>query len=145
MSKRDTILEAYKTLLGTISTTNGYNTDVQRVERKMLFWDTEEHFPVLMVLGGNEEFEDTLGGSVYSTLHIKIRGYSQNSSDPESALCDIIDDVITALDSDDNTYKGETTLVSLSTDEGWFHLQQQGFGFFEIEITVLYTFERGNP
>ena len=145
MSTRDTILDAYKTLLEGISTSNGYNTDVQRVERKMLFWDTEEHFPVLMVLGGNEEFEDTLGGKVYSNLHIKIRGYSQNSSDPESALCDIIDDVLTAVDSASNTYASMTTLVGVTTDEGWFHLQQQGFGMFEVEVVVFYSFERGNP
>ena len=145
MSTRDTILDAYKTLLGNISTTNGYNTDVQKVERKMLFWDTEEDFPVLMVLGGNEEFEDTLGGKVYSTLHIKIRGYSQNTTDPETALCDIIDDVITIMDDSSNLYADMTTLVGLTTDEGWFHLQQQGFGMFEIEITVFYSFERGAP
>lgn len=145
MSIRDTILDAYKSLFEGISTTNGYNCDVQKVERKMLFWDTEEAFPVLMVLGGNEEFDDTLGGRVYSTLHVKIRGYSQNTADPETALCNIIDDVITALDSPSNAYAGQTTLVNLTTDEGWFHLQQQGFGMFEMEITVLYTFERGEP
>ena len=145
MSLRNDILDAYKDLLETITTDNGFNTTVQRVERKMLFWDTEEHFPVLMVLGGNEEFEDTLGGKVYSNLHIKIRGYSQNSSTPEEALCDIIDDVLTVIDSSSNTYADKTTLVGLSTDEGWFHLQQQGFGMFEIEIKVFYSFERGNP
>mgnify|MGYP000294707308 CR=1 FL=1 len=46
MSNRDTILDSFKTLLGNISVANGYNTDVQKVERKMLYWDVEEAFPV---------------------------------------------------------------------------------------------------
>jgi len=145
MTTRDTILDSFKDLLSTISTANGYNTDVAKVERKMLYWDAEETFPVLMVIGGNEEFEDTLGGPVYSTLHIKIRGYSQDSTDPETALCDIIADVLKAIDSTDNSYRGETTIVSLETDEGWFNFQEQGFGYFDLEVTVLYSFTKGNP
>ena len=145
MSNRDTILDSFKTLLGNISIANGYNTDVQKVERKMLYWDVEEAFPVLMVIGGDEDFEDTLGGNVFSTLHIKIRGYSQDTTDPETALCNIIADVLTIIDSQDNTYRDSTSIISLMTDEGWFNFQEQGFGFFDLEITVLYNFARGNP
>ena len=145
MSLRDTILDSFKTLLGNISIANGYNTDVQKVERKMLYWDVEENFPVLMVIGGNEDFDDTLGDKVYSTLHVKIRGYSQDTDDPETALCNIIDDVITIIDSTDNTYRDKTTILNLLTDEGWFNFQEQGFGFFDLDLTVLYSFDKGNP
>jgi len=145
VSRRDAILDSFKQLLSTITTANGYNCDVAKVERKMLYWDAEESFPVLMVLGGNEEFEDTLGSVVYSTLHIRIRGYSQDSTDPETALCNIIADVIKAIDSQDNPYRNETTFIRLETDEGWFNFQEQGFGYFDLEITVLYSYEKGNP
>ena len=145
MSARDTILDNFKQLLSDISTANGYNCDVTKVERKMLYWDVEESFPVLMVLGGNEEYEDTLGSVVYSTLHIRIRGYSQDSTDPETALCNIIADVIKAIDSQDNPYRNETSIIRLETDEGWFNFQEQGFGYFDLEVTVRYSFEKGNP
>jgi len=145
MSTRDTVLDSFKTLLQGISTASGYNTDVVKVERKMLYWDAETDFPVLMVLGGEEEFEDTLGDVVYSSLHINIRGYSQDSTDPETALCNIIADVIKAIDSTSNTYRDSTTIVRLETDEGWFNFQEQGFGYFDLEVVVMYSFSKGNP
>jgi len=145
MSNRDTILGAYATLLGTITTSGGYANNVAKVAQNMLYWDQEETFPVIMVLGGNEEFEDTLDGSVYSTLHVLIRGYSQNTSDPDAALNSIIADVLKVLESGGNTYAAKQRILLLETDEGWFNFQEQGFGYFNLELTVFYGFTRGTP
>lgn len=145
MSNRDSILAGYVTLLGTILKTNGYVNNVAKVEQKMLYWDQEETFPVLMVLGGNEEFEDTLGGKVYSNLSVLIRGYSQHTTDPDAALNSIIADVLKALDASDNSYKDKQKFIRLETDEGWFNFQEQGFGYFNLEVEVFYGFTRGTP
>ena len=145
MSTRNDVLGAYATLLATISTANGYANDVVKVAQRMLYWDQEEGFPVLMVLGGNEEFEDTLDGKVYSTLHVLIRGYSQNSSDPDSALNSIIADVLKVLESPGNSYADKQRILTVETDEGWFNFQEQGFGYFNLELTTFYGFNRGAP
>lgn len=145
MSERNDILDHFVSLLSGISVANGYVNDVAKVNRGMLYWDQEETFPVLMVIGGDEDYEDTLDGNVISTLHVLIRGYSQDASAPETALCSIIADTLKAIDSTSNNYRSGMSIVSLATDEGWFNFQEQSFGYFDLEVTVLYSFVRGNP
>lgn len=145
-SNRSLLLEFYKKMFESIKEANGFENDVKQVERKMLFYDTVASFPVLMVLGGGEKFEDTLGGRVISTLQIKIRGYSKDEEDPQGAIDSLIEDVLNILDDPTyNTYHSKCKLASLDTDEGWMAPDTNGVGMMEVTVEQMYTFERGTP
>lgn len=145
MSERDTILGDFKTLLEGITRGNGFNNNVRKVERKMLFIDQEDP-PVLMILGGAEDFDDLMDGSVYSSMDIKVRGYSRDPKDPEEALCNLLEDVLTRLeDSSENSHHANMSITGLETDEGWIHMEAEGVAMFEIAVKVDYKFTRGSP
>lgn len=147
-SNRELILEDFKTIMGKITEENGFDNDVNTVERMMLTLDNPNiSFPSLMVLGGPEAFEDTLGNQVHSVLTIKIRGYSKDESDPEGALNSLIRDVLSVLENTtyNATYHKAFRPIRLDTDEGWLNTEQNGVGMFELELAVRYRFTRGTP
>ena len=146
MSTRDTILESFKTMAGNITVGNGFVTTVAKSERKFTFWDQIKEYPHVMILGGDESFEDTLGGETSSWMELKIKGYSRDREEPEVALCNIIGDLIRALNSSTyNSYRTSTMMLGVQTDEGWIHSESEGIGMFQINVRVLYQFDRGNP
>jgi hypothetical protein len=147
-SNRELILEDFKTIMGKITEENGFDNDVNTVERKMLTLDNPNiSYPALMVLGGREEYEDTLGGQVHSVLTIMIRGYSKDEEDPEGALNSLIRDVLAILENAtyNATYHKSYRPIRLDTDEGWLNTEQNGVGMFELELQVRYRFTRGTP
>jgi hypothetical protein len=139
-------LNEYRKVLEKISQANGFENDVKKVSRKMLFYDTEDSFPVLMVLGGDERYEDVMGGYVLSRFQIKIRGYSKDVERPDEILNSLIADTLRILDNGDyNKYHVSYKPVSLSTDEGWMSVETEGVGMFELTIEQLYKFQQGAP
>ena len=147
MSNRETILAAFKTMLESVTLANGFESEVTRVVRKMVMLDDPTiSFPVLMVLGGGEIFEDTLGSKTLSRLSIKIMGYTKEESEPEVSLNKLIRDVIVILESPTyNTYSSKYRPIRLDTDEGWLNLELSGLALFEYIVEVIYMFNRDNP
>lgn len=146
-SNRELILEAFKTTMGKITELNGFNNTVTKVVRKMLSYDDPAlTFPVLMVLGGGEVYEDELGDSSLSRFKIKIRGYTKNEADPEGTMNGLIRDVMVVLENKTyNTYHKSYRPISLDCDEGWLSTELNGLALFEFIFEILYRFTRSSP
>lgn len=145
MSNRNTILDAFKEMCGDITKGHGFNNTVKVIERKFLFWDTIQVFPVLMVLGGDENFENVMGGSIASYMDVLIKGYTKNKVEPEVEMCSLIEDVMNILDNPAyNTFHGKCNIISLRTDEGWLSIESEGIGMFEIKLRIVYEFQWGS-
>lgn len=147
ISTRDTILEAFKTDLKNITITNGFQNEIgDRVVRKYVPFDTITHFPVLMVLGGKEDFDDDMGDKTNSEMVAQIGGFTKDSANPESAQCSLISDVIKwANNSTYNTQQRRVQPMGLDTDEGMLHESIEGLALFFISLKVRYKFSRSTP
>jgi hypothetical protein len=147
-SNRELILQSIKsTCENIIEGSNGFNNTVTQVFRRMVTYDDSSlTFPVLMVLGGGEVFEDQFDPKTISKLRVKIRGYTKDEHDPETALNGLIKDVMQVLESKEyNPYYKSYKPISLDTDEGWLSTEMNGLGLFELTIEILYRFSRSDP
>ena len=146
MSIRDTILDNYKTCLGNIIVANGFTNAVKDVQRKFLYYDQVFNFPALMVLGGDEKFEDQLGEYSISRLTVRIVGYTKNVSDPDGASCSFIADVMKCLENATyNINKAKMRIIGVETDEGMLHAAGEGLSMFIITLETIYRFKRDTP
>lgn len=146
MSERNDILGSITTTLKNITKANGYKTAPSKVVRGFLPIEKIMTFPALMVFGGNETFEGMLDGvTVRSAFTIKVRGVTLDKADPETAVCNAIADVLKCLESGDNSLREEMVIHAVDTDEGWFQMEREGSGFFEVSLDIFYTFDRSNP
>jgi hypothetical protein len=146
MSNRNTILEGFKTTLGNISTANGFNFDIGKIERKFLYYDNIFDFPSLMVLGGPEEFEDQLSTTTASRMNVRIIGYIKELNNPESELCKLLEDVLKCLDNDTyNPNKHMMRILNVDTDEGAIHSLSDGIAMFILTLEIFYIFQRNSP
>ena len=146
MSTRNDILEALKDGLKNITTTNGFNLNVSDVVRKFVFFDQINSFPYLLVLGGDEPFEDEIGDTTISRMKVRIVGYSKNSLDPEKEQCKLIEDVLVCLNNDTyNTKKKHMRPIGIETDEGILQEAGEGLSLFVLNLEMTYKFERSNP
>ncbi len=145
ISKRDTILETFKTDLKNITVAKGFQNDVFDVVRKSVYFDQIESFPLLMVLGAGEVYDDTMGTAVVSKMDVNIAGYSKDTNDPESALCSIIADVLKCIDNATyNTQKKNMIPRKLDTDEGALHEAAEGLAMFILTVEVIFAFSWGS-
>lgn len=146
MSNRDTILDNYKTCLANITVDNSFVNTVQDVQRKFLYYDQVFNFPALMVLGGDEKFEDQLGEYSISRLTVRIGGYSKDVSDPDGATCSLLADVMKCLDNATyNINKAKMRIIGVETDEGMLHAASSGLSMFIITLETIYRFKRDTP
>lgn len=146
MSNRNDILEGIKDCLKNITITNSFNLTVRDVVRKFVFYDQINSFPYLMVLGGEENFEDNLSAYSTSRLQIRVAGYTKNSLDPEKEQCKLIDDVLSCLDNVIyNSQKDHMRPLRIETDEGAIHSASEGIAMFVLTLELLYRFDRSNP
>ena len=146
MSVRNDILKDLKTTLEYIKVNNGFSENIKDVERKFLHWSNINTYPVLMVLGGNEEFDEEFGDQTQVDMELKIKGYSKDKSEPEVALCNLIADTWKCLENDTyNSHKAKMRPVRMLTDEGWLNLDTEGLAMFELQFIVHYRFSRSNP
>ncbi len=146
-SNREALLDFFKTMLKNITVAHGFDNTVTNVVRKMVAYDDSTiSFPILMVLGGGEVYEDELSKYTKSTLSIKIRGYIKDDIDPETALNSLVKDVLSILENSSyNTYKSKYRPIRLDTDEGFLNLEVNGVALFELLIEIQYRFDRNNP
>lgn len=142
---RNTILDDFVTCLSSISIASGYEQDIDQTVRAFLPYEKIFTFPVLMVLGGGEEFTPLIDGDIQSLFSIIIRGYTKNVDTPEKTSCDLIKDVLKVLESTENTHKEIMQIISIATDEGFFGLEFEGAAMFEILVQMQYQFPHENP
>jgi hypothetical protein len=145
-SNRDTILDALKSCLENITTDNGFNYTVSKIERKFLYYDNIFNFPFISVLGGPEEFEDELNDYTISRMTVRIVGYNKDIDNPEQAQCDLLEDVLKCLDNDTyNTIKSKMRPTGIDTDEGALHEEGAGISLFVLSLEIVYRFKRNAP
>lgn len=146
-SNREMMLESIKETCINIKIINGFDNTVSQVVRKMLSYDNPSiTFPVLMVFGGGEVFEDQFGDKTNSKLKVKIRGYTKDEANPEGALNSLIRDVLQVLDDKAyNSYHSKYKPISLDTDEGWLSTEMNGLALFELIIEIFFSFDRNDP
>lgn len=145
MSNRNNLLEGLKNTLFNIKTSNGFNNKVSDVVRKFVWYDQIQSFPYLMVLGGDEPFEDEFGNSL-SRLSTRVVGYAKDSKEPEVAQCELIEDVLKCIDSDSyNPNKKKMRPIKVETDEGMLHSVSDGVSMFVLFLEFIYKFDRSNP
>ncbi len=146
MPNRDTILNGLKTCLENITVAKGFHKSVNKVVREFLYYDAVITFPALMILGGEEVFEDEFGSCTLSRLQVRIIGYSKNSSNPEQEQCELLEDVLICLNNDSyNPYKSKFRPIRVDTDEGLIHAAGEGVSMFILTVEMIYKFERSAP
>jgi len=146
MSKRNDILEGLKDCLKNISTEKNFNTSPRDVVRKFVWFDQVHSFPYLMVLGGNEPFEDELGNTTLSRMAVKVVGYAKSMEEPEKAQCDLIEDVLICLNDEEyNLQKSYMRISGVETDEGMLHALGDGVSMFVGNLEMVFTFDRNSP
>ncbi len=147
MSTRNDFLNSLKTTVGNITTTNGFTNTVKKVERRFVPYDQVFEFPTLCVLGGDEIFEDIMGGYARSNpFNIRILGYAKSVSEPEVAQCSLIADVLKVIDSATyNSNKSKMRPKGLETDEGMIYALSEGVTLFVLTIESFMKFQWSNP
>lgn len=139
---RKAILSNIGTVLATITTANGYKSDVVTVEAVGKGWgdvSTSEK-PWIGYSPGREALQYFPGNSIRSELSITLIAHIAGStqSDRGTKLNDLLDDIIVALSVD--TSRGSnaisTTVLTVETDEG--SADANGFGSMVIGVNVAY-------
>ncbi len=137
--KRDDIASEIKQALENISTAAGYRTDPAVVEVGAKDFDETMEFPALFVAPGNEEITEVMGGSGYlSRLELLVTGLTNEPLSPQKGLQDLLADVVEALDDDGYSFRDQTLIKRVNTDEttlapqGRFILTLQVSSFSEI-------------
>lgn len=146
MSTRDTILDGLVSTFENITLANGFHSDIGKVLRKFIYWDAVFTYPSLMVLGGQEVFEDQMNIHTISRFNVRVIGYSKNKSNPEQAQCELIEDVLKCFENSTyNTYLSKMRPIQIDTDEGMLHEAGEGVGMFIFTIEVIYRYSRSSP
>lgn len=146
MSNRNDILDRMVSALENITITNSFENTVNEVERKFLYVDQVKSFPKLMVLGGDEVFDDTDRTHTISFFDIRIIGFTKNKKEPEVALCSLLSDVLKIVNS--STYNSDyekMTPKRVETDEGLLHESGEGFAMFILTVECVYRWLRSTP
>lgn len=129
-SKREQLLEYLKTLLASITTANGYNNDVQLVERGIRNMRdlTDDKMPALFITMTHEKRKRRTTDKFSGDLQVIIVGYVNNtkgdlssgSTGVELDLDRLIEDVTKAIETDplqgDRVY--DTEITDIATDDG---------------------------
>jgi hypothetical protein len=140
------MLEGIKNCLLNITTIHGFNFNVKDVVRRFVFFDQISSFPYLMVLGGDEPFEDTFGTETLSRLRVRVAGYAKSAQEPEKEQCKLIEDVLSCLDNTTyNTKKKYMRPIGIETDEGMLHVAGEGLSMFVLSLEMTYKFSRSDP
>jgi hypothetical protein len=146
MSNRNDKLEGIKDCLKNISMERNFKTSPRDVVRKFVFFDQVHSFPYLMVLGGDEPFEDELGNKTLSRLRARVVGYAKSAEKPEEAQCDLIEDVLSCLDNEEyNLQKKYMRILGIETDEGMLHAAGDGISMFVANLELTFVWERSSP
>lgn len=128
---RNTILDAYKTLFEGRDNISGACRGRKPVS------SVHVH-PYVMVMGGSEEQDDMLEPLSYSLMSVVLAGITFNPSDPDGEQCELIQELRDAIESDDNLYREDSSILTVDTDEGWMTLERNGLGYFEMVLEVRY-------
>lgn len=140
MARRTEILNYLVDRLSTISTSNGFLTNVSAVHRSYKYLEDINDFPTV-TLGGAGENNDEFGdGQILKTMTQSIRGYVMTDEDSlhdSENLASDIETVVNSYAASAANLVHEARVVSLSTDEGLL----SPYGVCDVGITITYEDE----
>tara|TARA_A100001391_G_scaffold199581_1_gene182798 strand:+ start:781 stop:1230 length:450 start_codon:yes stop_codon:yes gene_type:complete len=143
---RQNIVSNLKTTLETITTGNGYDTDVATVQILAKSWlqVPQQIRPWLGIVPQETNYQYLPNGIIRSVLVIDIIGHVANGTAEQkrARLSGLIDDLFAALNVD-TTRNGNavmTTVVSSETDEG----DPESDGTLVLRINVVYMRTTGS-
>lgn len=143
---RNLILENIATVLATITTANGYKTEIGTVERTVKDWDSvgAGEMPWLGFMPRRERIAHDSFEGMNITMPVSIVGHVNASTDAlrSDLISDLEDDVIKALQTD-TTRDGNavmTTFTEAESDEGDPDTidSRGGSGSFEMVAEIFY-------
>jgi len=141
---RRLVLQNIKTVLETISTGNGYKTDVDTVEALGKSWATVKpgEKPWIGIVPQRESLKFEYS-NIRVVLSVLIIGHVAGSTqdDRASKLNDLLDDIIAAVNTDTTRDNNaiSTTIIAVETDEG----APDGDGDGSMVVTLNIVYFRG--
>ena len=143
---RQNIVSNLKTTLETITTSNGYDTDIATVQILAKSWlqVPQQIRPWLGIVPQETNYQYLPNGIIRSVFVVDIIGHVANGTADQkrSRLSGLIDDLFAALNVD-TTRNGNavmTTVVSSETDEG----DPESDGTLVLRINVVYMRTTGS-
>lgn len=139
MARRTEILNYLVDRLSTISTANGYLTNVSAVHRSYKYLDDINDFPTI-TLGGTprEDLVQIGDGQNLRSLRQSIRAYVMSDEDSlydsENLARDIEQVVTSYAESSANLSVHRSQVLSIGTDEGLF----SPYGIADVEVEIAY-------
>lgn len=139
MARRTEILNYLVDRLSTISTTNGFLTNVSKVHRSYKYLDDINDFPTI-TLGGTprEDLVQIGDGQNLRSLRQSIRAYVMSDDDSlydsENLARDIEQVVTDYAASTANLSVHRSQVLSIVTDEGLF----SPYGIADVEVEIAY-------
>lgn len=135
MSKRQSILDALKTLLQTIKVSNGFNTNLGDYVFHWQEYPVEYNEESLVIRDPDEDYEEK-NNNYQCVLHIEIesRVFSNN---PGLAGNQALQDVLKAIGSD-VTFSGLATRTKLITNEKQVETEGRSACSILLKIDVIY-------
>ena len=134
---RERILENIVSELKTISTANGYRTNVKTVSRQVkdISELTEPEFPALFVISGGEVIEEATNRALMKKLSVGILAYVYDTSATDTKISNILADIQEKMYADKSRggYAIDTILNSIETDEASLQPYGISLSIFTIE------------
>lgn len=143
-SIREQIADQIVTVLGNISTANGYQTDVKAVSRRPLLDSDINGFPTLIVLFPLETKERRATNLYRCELRFTIGAWVDDNNDVPQQANAIIADIEKALITN-QTLGGLVDTTEIETIEKYRAAPGSPHGFVIVEGYCEYFHERGNP
>ena len=133
--KRNDIIDHLVSVLSSIATAEGYNTDPAEVGKHARHWDQVNEFPVIFVWPEAERIQQIQGSPAYlGFLTVTISGLESNPEDTGARLQYLLDDVFAALNAITYDYRDSTKILTVETDAG----TARPFGWCQVTIEIMY-------
>lgn len=148
MTVRESILEDLRTTLGGITTANGFNNDIQSVQRWRQQGNSLVVVPCIVVNAGPEEKDPVPNPFMTCRLTVYIDIWTrQDEADARSTdtiLNSLLGDVEKAL-TQDITRGGFAKDTNIKSNSLFETLEGQPYSGIVIELEIIYQHKQGDP
>jgi hypothetical protein len=148
MTVRESILEDLRTTLGGITTANGFNNDIQSVQRWRQQGNSLVVVPCIVVNAGPEEKDPVPNPFMTCRLTIYVdiwtRQDEADSRSTDTILNSLLGDVEKAL-TQDITRGGFAKDTNIKSNSLFETLEGQPYSGIVIELEIIYQHKQGDP
>jgi len=144
---RKSVLDWLKTLLEGITVANGYQTNVREVRRGIHDLDDMPNRPALCIWndkGPAEELVKGAAGVNNRTLHCWIWGYVDVDPGDYDNLDALVADVEQRINTSDGAWPSNMLNITIMDSTYYEGGVSDAVGIFEMEIELVYRYDRNN-